>query len=51
MDHFFYYKLTERILMIESILNKLSEAANRFKEIEGLLSEPDITKDDLNIIE
>ncbi len=31
--------------MIESILNKLSEAANRFKEIEGLLSEPDITKD------
>ena len=45
MDHFFYYKLTERILMIESILNKLSEAANRFKEIEGLLSEPDITKD------
>ena len=31
--------------MIDSILNKLSEVADRFKEIEGLLSQPDITND------
>ena len=31
--------------MIDSILNKLSEVADRFKEIEDLLSQPDITKD------
>ena len=31
--------------MIDSILNKLAEVADRFKEIEGLLSQPDITND------
>ena len=31
--------------MRDSILNKLSEVADRFKEIEGLLSQPDITND------
>ena len=31
--------------MIDSILNKLSEVADRFKEIEDLLSQPDVTKD------
>ena len=31
--------------MLDSILNKLSEVADRFKEIEDLLSQPDITKD------
>ena len=31
--------------MIKSILNKLSEVSERFKKIEGLLSQPDITKD------
>ena len=31
--------------MLKSILNKLSEVSDRFYEIEGLLSEPDITKD------
>ena len=36
--------------MIESILSKLSEVASRYKEIEGLLSEPDVTKDQENYI-
>jgi len=31
--------------MIDSILNKLSEVAERFKEIEALLSQPDVTRD------
>ena len=31
--------------MIKSILNKLSEVSERFKKIEDLLSQPDITKD------
>ena len=31
--------------MIDSILNKLSEVAERFKEIETLLSQPDVTRD------
>ena len=31
--------------MIKSILNKLSEVEKRFEEIEGLLSQPKITKD------
>jgi len=31
--------------MIESILNKLSEVSERFNEIEVLLSQPDVTKD------
>ena len=31
--------------MIKSILNKLSEVEERFEEIEGLLSQPKITKD------
>ena len=31
--------------MLKSILNNLSEVSDRFYEIEGLLSEPDITKD------
>ena len=36
--------------MIESILSKLSEVASRYKEIEVLLSEPDVTKDQENYI-
>ena len=31
--------------MIDSILNKLSEVAERFSEIEALLSQPDVTQD------
>ena len=31
--------------MLESILNKLSEVSDRFYEIEGLLSKPDIIND------
>jgi peptide chain release factor 1 len=36
--------------MIESILSKLSEIAARYKEIEGLLSEPGITDNQENYI-
>ena len=36
--------------MIESILSKLSEIAERYKEIEGLLSEPGITDNQENYI-
>ena len=31
--------------MIDSILNKLSKVAERFSEIEALLSQPDVTRD------
>ena len=36
--------------MIESILSKLSEIASRYKEIEDLLSQPDVTSDQENYI-
>ena len=36
--------------MIESILNKLSKVSERFKEIESLLNQPDITKDQENYV-
>ena len=36
--------------MLESILNKLSEVSDRFYEIEGLLSKPDIINDQENYI-
>ena len=36
--------------MIESILSKLAEIASRYKEIEGLLSQPDVTSDQENYI-
>ena len=31
--------------MIDSILNKLSEISERYKELEILLSQPDVTQD------
>ena len=37
--------------MIESILSKLSEIASRYKDIENLLSQPDVTKDQDNYIQ
>ena len=36
--------------MIESILSKLSEIASRYREIEDLLSQPDVTSDQENYI-
>ena len=36
--------------MIESILSKLSEVASRYKEIEDLLSDPEVTKNQENYI-
>ena len=36
--------------MIESILSKLAEIASRYREIEGLLSQPDVTSDQENYI-
>tara|TARA_B110001454_G_C12719860_1_gene434245 strand:- start:1940 stop:3031 length:1092 start_codon:yes stop_codon:yes gene_type:complete len=36
--------------MIESILSKLSEIASRYTEIEDLLSQPDVTNDQVNYI-
>ena len=36
--------------MIESILSKLSEISLRYREIEDLLSQPDVTSDQDNYI-
>ena len=36
--------------MLESILSKLSEIASRYREIEDLLSQPDVTSDQENYI-
>ena len=36
--------------MIESILNKLGEVSSRYEEIEALLSQPDVTSNQVEYI-